>query len=233
VGESRSALEEKGVLGYIFGYTTTSWPFSEGPAGTIRQFYKDATTYYHYYIPKTLHYVIMTDGDTKENAFIYCDFITRVELPSTVTLSQPFVFFGCGDNVSALRVDYAGTVEMFDKIFPNLGFYIFPSEHPTIVHCLGSGVKEKITYENTPDSENIIDIAEAYAEFILEEDGSTTYRGELTGDEFQLLVKEGMTWEEYINSDYNKKPAFFETDYANAIYPLNTPEGNYVCAHES
>ena len=97
VGESASATKAAATFGAIFGYVSQT--SGSAPAGTTRQYTDyDAspTRDYYYYIPASMKAVTLTGGHTLGSyAFYGCDFLTRMELPSSVVIIRDFAFGSC------------------------------------------------------------------------------------------------------------------------------------------
>ena len=89
VGESRTATDEEGVFGYIFGYSTDS------SSGGIYHYY-DNGVWYCYYIPTSLRKVTITDANSiPDSAFRNCSMLTSITIPDSVTSIGDWAFAGC------------------------------------------------------------------------------------------------------------------------------------------
>ena len=107
VGESRTAVSEKGTLGYIFGYTETDssvQPTVDLPV--IHQYpctYSSGSKYYWYFIPSTLQTVQITDAvRISEGAFRNCSALESVVLHEGIESIGDYAFLNCG--ISYLQI---------------------------------------------------------------------------------------------------------------------------------
>ena len=87
-------------FGYIFG--TSSYT---GGVATEQYYYgssTSSTTYSTYYIPKSLKKVTITGGNILYGAFAYCDSLTSIEIPDSVTSIGEHAFSGCSGLTSVV-----------------------------------------------------------------------------------------------------------------------------------
>ena len=94
VGESNNASKGYNeVLGYIFGYSVTS--FKNRVEGTVEQYY-EGDDYYCYYIPKSLETVnLLSAKAIGDHAFYDCEFIASITIPNGVTNIGDHAFYNC------------------------------------------------------------------------------------------------------------------------------------------
>ena len=93
VGTSKTATSADAVFGAIFGYTYSS---SESYISTTTYQYRNSSKYKycHYYIPKTLRSVTITDAETiPANAFYNCDFLKEINLNDGITSIGSYAFY--------------------------------------------------------------------------------------------------------------------------------------------
>jgi uncharacterized repeat protein (TIGR02543 family) len=126
LGASETATGYQAVLGYIFGYTTSS--NSNYISGTTHQYFK-GSDYYHYYIPASLQKVIITGESISDKAFFGCKGLVSVVVGDSVTSIGNYAFQGC----SALK-----NLQIGNNV-TNIGYYAF-------AYC------EKLTSIALPDS---------------------------------------------------------------------------------
>ncbi len=131
LGASEDATGYQAVLGYIFGYTTSS--NSNKISDTTHQYFK-GSTYYHYYIPASLQKVTITGESISDKAFFGCKGLVSVVVGDSVTSIGNYAFQGC----SALTNLVIG-----DSV-TNIGHYAF-------AYCAG------LTSIAVPDSVQSID----------------------------------------------------------------------------
>ena len=106
IGTSASATGYEGVLGYIFGYTTSN---SSVTGGTDQYNYYGSYDYY-YYIPSTLKKVTVTDAEkVGTNAFKNCVNLETIILNEGITSIGTYAFYNC-DNCTIYLPDSAETI---------------------------------------------------------------------------------------------------------------------------
>ena len=147
-GSKTTDQREKQFFGYIFGCITGSYysNASEVTSGTIRQYVTSSVsnsglttyTYYDYYIPTSIHSIVITGGDILEGVFNGCSMLQNVIIPDYVTSIGASVFKGCTgltevvipNSVTSIG-DYAfsGCAGLTEVVIPNsvtsIGNYAF------------------------------------------------------------------------------------------------------------
>jgi len=146
-GSKTTDQREKQFFGYIFGCIKVSNSnASEVTSGTIRQYFTSSVsnsglttyTYYDYYIPTSIHSIVITGGDILEGVFNGCSMLQNVIIPDYVTSIGASVFKGCTgltevnfpNSVTSIG-DYAfsGCTGLTEVVIPNtvtsIGNYAF------------------------------------------------------------------------------------------------------------
>ena len=104
VGGSPTAVDEKSVFGFIFGYTITDSSLTESADAVYQYYYYDSLDrtayYYHYYIPKSLKTVKINGGSIGSNAFYNCSNLTSITIPNNVTSIGDSAFEYCSNLTS-------------------------------------------------------------------------------------------------------------------------------------
>lgn len=115
IGASNSATGINGVLGYIFGYTTSPI-YSSYEKGTYQ--YSENGTYYYYYIPESLKKVTVTGETITPNAFYNCSMLEDIILSDNVSNIGNYAFYNC---TSLKSLKFTGSA-------PSIGIDPFPSK---------------------------------------------------------------------------------------------------------
>ena len=93
VGQTRTASQNRGLLGHVFGYVKTS---GENPEGTTQQWEENVYDKFCYFIPKTLRSVTITDASIlRKRAFYNCDMLEEVSLNNGIETIERSAFCNC------------------------------------------------------------------------------------------------------------------------------------------
>ena len=139
IGESREAVNEKKVFGYIFGTT------SKDSATEVKQEYNKAAATTSYYIPNSLTKVAFTGEELSEYAFNAWTTLKEIVLPDTLTSIPTGAFKGCtGFNEFPLPV---GVTEIGPEAFKGCNALINFTFN-TVVETIGANAFEDCTSLN-------------------------------------------------------------------------------------
>ena len=100
LGEKNNAYGYKSVFGYIFGYKTSKYSYSNiGETLQYPSFRDNATEYYHYYIPTSLKVVVLGGTSVSLQGFYNCSNLTNIELSNTITNISWDAFYNCSAEI--------------------------------------------------------------------------------------------------------------------------------------
>ena len=91
VGSSKNAVEEEGVLGYIFGYKQDKYVVSDATLQYSNS--RESFPYFYYYIPASLKKVTITGDTLGTKAFYNCSNVTDVLFSNKVTCINNEAFY--------------------------------------------------------------------------------------------------------------------------------------------